>query len=140
MKAAVVYISLTGNTAAMAERIIARLSDKAEVDVFDLSQKDFASMDGYDVVAFGCPAMGNEVLEEDIYEPMFASIEGNLCGKRIILFGSYGWGGQSPQQVYDQLTACKAEALLPAIKLAYKPSAEQLDKLSDIIQAILRFE
>ena len=43
MKAAVVYISLTGNTAAMAERIIARLSDKAEVDVFDLSNKDFAS-------------------------------------------------------------------------------------------------
>ena len=92
MKAAVVYISLTGNTAAMAERIIARLSDKAEVDVFDLSQKDFASMDGYDVVAFGCPAMGNEVLEEDTFEPVFSSIESSLSGRRIALFGSYGWG------------------------------------------------
>lgn len=92
MKAAVVYISLTGNTAAMAERIIARLSDKAEVDVFDLSQKDFASMDGYDVVAFGCPAMGSEVLEEDTFEPAFSALESSLSGRRIALFGSYGWG------------------------------------------------
>ena len=36
--------------------------------------------------------MGDEVLEEDEFEPFFASIEGDLSGKTIALFGSYGWG------------------------------------------------
>ena len=91
-KIAMVYYSGTGNTEAMADIIADELRDKAEVIVADPSSFGPADMDKYDAFAFGCPAMGNEVLEEDIYEPMFASIEGNLCGKRIILFGSYGWG------------------------------------------------
>ncbi len=36
--------------------------------------------------------MGSEVLEESEFEPMFAAIEGSLNGKKIALFGSYGWG------------------------------------------------
>ncbi len=43
-------------------------------------------------VAFGCPAMGAEQLEESEFEPMFASLEGSLNGKKVALFGSYGWG------------------------------------------------
>ena len=47
---------------------------------------------GYESIAFGCPAMGDEVLEEDEFEPMFAAVEGSLEGKKVGLFGSYGWG------------------------------------------------
>lgn len=47
----------------------------------------------YDAIAFGCPSMGAEVLEEEEFEPMFASVEGALHGKKIALFGSWGWGG-----------------------------------------------
>ena len=36
--------------------------------------------------------MGAEVLEEDEFEPMFADVEGSLSGKKIAIFGSYGWG------------------------------------------------
>ena len=46
----------------------------------------------YDRLAFGCSAMGDEVLEEEEFEPFFAAIEGALRGKNIALFGSYGWG------------------------------------------------
>jgi flavodoxin short chain len=46
----------------------------------------------FDAVAFGCPAMGCEVLEEVEFEPMFSGIESSLSGKKIALFGSYGWG------------------------------------------------
>jgi flavodoxin short chain len=46
----------------------------------------------FGVVAFGCPAMGSEVLEEMEFEPMFSGIESSLSGKKIALFGSYGWG------------------------------------------------
>lgn len=43
-------------------------------------------------LAFGCPAMGSEELEDGEFEPMFSACEGKLAGKRIALFGSYGWG------------------------------------------------
>ena len=92
MKAALVYYSGTGNTEAMADIIKAELERKAEVSVIDPSGFGPADVAQYDGIAFGCPAMGAEVLEEDVFEPMFASVEGSLAGKRIILFGSYGWG------------------------------------------------
>ncbi len=92
MKVAVVYYSGTGNTEAMADVVRNELAGKAEVSVIDPSSFAPGDMEKYDAFAFGCPAMGQEVLEEDVFEPMFASIEGSLSGKRIILFGSYGWG------------------------------------------------
>lgn len=49
-------------------------------------------MDEYDAIAFGCPALGAEELEESEFGPMFTSCEEKLVGKKIALFGSYGWG------------------------------------------------
>jgi flavodoxin short chain len=87
MKAAVIYWSGTGNTEQMAQAI----AEGAGADLFAVS--DFSGkLDAYDRVAFGCSAMGDEVLEESEFEPFFASIEGDLSGKTIALFGSYGWG------------------------------------------------
>ena len=49
-------------------------------------------VDDFDAIVFGCPSMGAEQLEESEFEPMFSDCEGKLVGKRIALFGSYGWG------------------------------------------------
>ncbi len=92
MKIALVYYSGTGNTEAMANAIADELSGKADVEIIDPATFGPGDIAAYDAFAFGCPAMGSEVLEEDIFEPMFTSIEGSLSGKRILLFGSYGWG------------------------------------------------
>jgi flavodoxin short chain len=87
MKTAVIYWSGTGNTEQMATAI----AEGAGADLFSVS--DFSgSLADYDRVAFGCPAMGDEILEEDEFEPFFTAIEGELSGKTIALFGSYGWG------------------------------------------------
>ena len=92
MKIAVIYWSQTGNTQAMAENIANGIKEAgAEAEVIEVSDAP-ANLSEYDKVAFGCPAMGDEVLEEDVFEPYFASIEGELAGKSIALFGSYGWG------------------------------------------------
>ena len=63
----------------------------AEVDVLTASEFGADKMDAYDAVAFGCPAMGAEELEDSEFEPMFSDCEGKLGGKKIALFGSYGW-------------------------------------------------
>lgn len=91
-KIAIVYWSGTGNTQSMAEAVLAGAKESgAEVDLLTASEFDASKMDSYDAVAFGCPAMGAEVLEEGEFQPMFDSVEGKLGGKKIGLFGSYGW-------------------------------------------------
>ena len=92
-KVAVVYWSGTGNTEAMANEVAeGAKAAGAEVDVLTASEFGADKMDAYDAVAFGCPAMGAEELEDSEFEPMFSDCEGKLGGKKIALFGSYGWG------------------------------------------------
>ena len=93
MKIAVVYWSGTGNTEQMASAVLEGAKEKgADAVLFTSSEFDAAMMEQYDAVAFGCPAMGAEVLEEDEFQPMFDACEGKISGKKIALFGSYGWG------------------------------------------------
>ena len=92
-KAAVVYWSGTGNTEAMAASVADGVKKAGgEATVFTASEFDASMMDLFDAVAFGCPAMGAEELEEDEFLPMFTACESKLSGKKIALFGSYGWG------------------------------------------------
>ncbi len=93
-KIAVVYWSGSGNTGKMAEAVAAGAKEKgAEVHVYS-SPDDFTAdmVEKYDAIAFGCPAMGVESLEEDEFEPMFNACKPKLGDKTIALFGSYGWG------------------------------------------------
>ena len=92
-KVAVVYWSSTGNTESMANAVADGAKEAgAEVTVFETADFEAAKVDEFDAIAFGCPAMGDEVLEEDEFEPMFSSCEEKISGKKIGLFGSYGWG------------------------------------------------
>lgn len=92
-KIAVVYWSGTGNTEAMAHAVVSGAEAAgAETALFTAADFNSSMLSAYEAIAFGCPSMGSEVLEEDEFEPMFAACEGRLGGKRIALFGSYGWG------------------------------------------------
>lgn len=87
-KYAVVYWSSTGNTEKMADVIGKALG----ADIFEVSSFEPDMADKYEKIAFGCPAMGDEVLEEGEFEPFFEKTENKLSGKKVALFGSYGWG------------------------------------------------
>ena len=92
-KIAVIYWSGTGNTEAMADLVAnAAAAAGASVDKFTASEFNVSSAGDYIGFALGCPAMGAEQLEESEFEPMFADLEGSLNGKKVALFGSYGWG------------------------------------------------
>ena len=105
-KVAVVYWSGTGNTETMANAVAEGAKGAgAEVDVIVANDFNSGKVAEYDGIAFGCPAMGAEVLEEEEFEPMFASCESKLSGKRIALFGSYGWG--DGEWMRDWETRCK---------------------------------
>ena len=112
-KVAVVYWSGSGNTEEMANKVAegARAAG-AETDVF--SAEDFSAdkMNEYDAVAFGCPAMGDEELEDTVFEPVFKECESKLNGKKIGLFGSYGWGDGEWMRNWE--STCKEDgAVMP---------------------------
>lgn len=93
MKTAVIYWSGTGNTEAMANAVADGMRENgAEVSVFTASEFGADKVAEFDSLAFGCPAMGAEVLEEDEFEPMLTAVEGSLKDKKVAIFGSYGWG------------------------------------------------
>ena len=92
-KVAVVFWSGTGNTEAMANEVESGAKAAgAEVSVFTAAEFDESKVDEFDAIAFGCPSMGSEELEDSEFAPMFQSCEAKLSGKKVGLFGSYGWG------------------------------------------------
>jgi len=89
----IVYWSGTGNTEAMAREILAAVKDAgAEGELVRFEDTTVNAVTGHDVILMGCPAMGNEALEESVVEPFFEQLKGKLNGKKVGLFGSYGWG------------------------------------------------
>ena len=102
-KIAVVYWSGTGNTEAMAASVAEGVQDAgAEAVMMTASEFDVTMMDTFDAVAFGCPTMGAEELEESEFAPMFSACEAKLSGKRIALFGSYGWGDGEWMRTWEE--------------------------------------
>ena len=92
-KAAVIFWSQTGNTEQMASAIAEGIREGGmECDLLNVADTNPTDAAAYAKIALGCPAMGDEVLEEDEFEPMFNSCETKLSGKKVGLFGSYGWG------------------------------------------------
>mgnify|MGYP000025481628 CR=1 FL=1 len=83
-KVAIVYWSGTGNTEQMAESVANGARNAgADVTTFTAAEFDADKMDEFDAIAFGCPSMGAEQLEEDEFEPMFTACESKLSGKKI---------------------------------------------------------
>ncbi|NMA04741.1 MAG: flavodoxin [Acholeplasmataceae bacterium] len=92
-KVLIVYWSGTGNTEIMAEKIAEGLkSANQDVDLRQVSDVSASEVKDFDKIALGCPSMGAEVLEEDEFQPFFDEAINHLNGKKIALFGSYGWG------------------------------------------------
>ncbi len=112
-KIAVVYWSGTGNTEQMAGFVAQGVTAAGgEAQLFTAAEFGPEQMDQFDAIAFGCPAMGAEQLEEGEFEPMFTACEPKLSGKTIALFGSYDWGdGEWMRTWQDQ---CAADGALLA--------------------------
>lgn len=129
-KIAVVYWSGTGNTETMAGAV-ADGAKAAGAEAVLMTSAEFSAdmMDSYDAVAFGCPEMGAEVLEEDEFAPMFEACESKLKGKKIALFGSYGWGDGEWMRNWEE--TCKADGAVMACEPVICNDAPDDDAVSE---------
>jgi len=137
-KVAIVFWSGTGNTEAMADAVAEGAKDAgAEVTVFGPSDFGKDMVGEFDGIAFGCPAMGAEVLEEMEFEPMFTDVEGALSGKKIGLFGSYGWGdGQWMRDWEDRCNDAGAVMAVSPVMANESPDELALDECRALGKAL----
>lgn len=109
----IVYWSGTGNTAAMAELVAKGVTDGGAIPViipFEDTTPDALASEA--VFAMGCPSMGAEQLEESVVDPFVEELAGSVSGKKILLFGSYGWGdGEWMRTWVDQMTGAGADMI-----------------------------
>lgn len=128
-KIAVVYWSGTGNTEQMANAVAEGAKEAgAEVSTLTADQFSAAKVAEFDAIAFGCPAMGAETLEEDEFEPMFTGCESALSGKNLALFGSYGWGDGEWMRTWED--TCRSDGAVLACESVICCEAPEDDALA----------
>jgi flavodoxin short chain len=128
-KILIVYWSGTGNTQAMAESLAKGVSDGGGEAILKMPADTAADLvKTADAFAFGCPAMGAEILEESEMEPFIASLSASdLGGKALGLFGSYDWGdGQWMRDWADRMKALGAKVDGEGLITQLEPTEEIL--------------
>lgn len=130
MKTAVIYWSGTGNTEQMAMAV----ASGAGAELFSVSEFS-GDITAYDKIALGCPAMGDEVLEENEFEPFFTAIEGALSGKPVALFGSYDWGDGEWMRTWEERVKADGAVLIGDAGLIANnaPTDEDLEKCKALL-------
>ncbi len=110
-KVGIIYWTSTGNTEIMANKIMDGVKESGnDVDIFSCGEFDISAVKNYDAVLLGCPACGSEELDESEFMPMFESIKADLIGKKVGLFGSYGWGGGEYMNIFKE--ECEKNGIL----------------------------
>ncbi len=129
-KVAVVFWSGTGNTQAMADAVMEGAKGAgAEVTMLTASEFGKDKVSGFDSIAFGCPAMGAEVLEEAEFDPMFSEVESSVSGKKVALFGSYGWGdGQWMRDWEDRCSSAGINLVTESVTANNAPDDEAIEQ------------
>ena len=139
MKIAVIYWSGTGNTEAMAQAVAEGARDGAEVTLTDCGGFGAEQVGEFDALAFGCPAMGAEELEDGEFEPLFAACECALAGKRVALFGAYGWGDGEWMRSWEARCASKGISLAAESVICQEaPDGDALERCRALGRALAK--
>ena len=126
----IIYWSGTGNTEAMANLILEGVKEAGAVgELINISTTDVDSIANEEVVVLGCPCMGDEELEDGEFLPFLESIEGDLNGKKVALFGSYGWGsGEWMENFEEKIKDLGASLQLESLIVNYTPEGEDEER------------
>jgi len=134
-KVYIVFWSQSGNTEAMASALADGVKEAGkEAVLLSPTEANIDDLKALPAFAMGCPAMGAEVLEEAEMEPFVESVELIVSGKKLALFGSYGWGdGQWMRDWVERMNAAGAEVLGNEGLIAQDaPGDQELSKCKDL--------
>lgn len=137
----IVYWSGTGNTEIMAEYIKAGVEAAGlSADLRSVDDVEANEVQDFEKIVFGCPSMGLEILEEDEFEPFFGEIENSLKGKKVALFGSYGWGEGEWMELWEARTTKTGAVLFESgLTINSTPSGEEEERCKAFGQRFASF-
>jgi flavodoxin I len=133
-KVAIIYWSGTGNTKVMAELIAEGAKNEgAEISIKEVGDAISRDIEEADVIALGCPSMGDEVLEESEMEPFIEAIKTIVKNKKVALFGSYGWGdGEWMRQWEERMFSYGSIIVSDCLIANYEPDSDKRDECTDL--------
>ena len=119
----IVYYSASGNTEKMANLIAEGIANGGKnAEVINVSNANADIFDNEEIVILGCPAMGDQVLEENEFEPFIEEISSKISGKKVALFGSYGWGdGQWMRDWQERMESLGCTLIGDGLIIQYEP-------------------
>ncbi|MGN1412409.1 MAG: flavodoxin [Oscillospiraceae bacterium] len=137
-KIAIVYWSGTGNTENMANTILDSVKSFGnEANLYNVSDFSANLIDDFDAIAFGCPAMGSEELEDTEFLPVFTECESKLNGKKVALFGSYGWGSGEWLENWKDMCISDGAIVTSTVMCCGEPSSETDEELNQLANSLL---
>lgn len=134
-KVTIIYWSGTGNTEMMANAISEGVKDVGNpVDVVRVEDANKDMVVCSELLAFGCPSMGAEVLEEDLMEPFIESLKDiDFTGKKVALFGSYDWGdGEWMRDWEERIKGYGASVVDEGLIIHLTPDNDGVEKCKDL--------
>ncbi|MBN1044372.1 MULTISPECIES: flavodoxin [unclassified Clostridium] len=122
----IIYWSGTGNTEAMANLIAKGIEEsEVKIELINISNANVDSLKDENIVVLGCPSMGDEELEGGEFLPLLENVQDDLKNKKVILFGSYGWGdGQWMRSWEEEMAASGVNVALEPLIVNYAPEGE----------------
>lgn len=129
--AAVVYCSAYGCTKALAEAMARALTeDGLQVTAHDVVFDDPAALsalvNGSDVVLLGAPTI-NRAAPGAIWNAVHAVDAINTRGRAAGAFGSFGWSGEAPGMLHEQLKQLKLAVPAAPFKVCFVPTEADLE-------------
>lgn len=113
MSKIIIYWTGTGNTEAIANKLAEDLGIEARnVDSITIDEAL-----AYDLVIFGCPAMGAEELEDSTFRPFYDEYKSKKENARVALFGSYDWGDGEWLRLWEAEAKESGEEVLGTLKV-----------------------
>lgn len=135
----VVYWSSTGNTERMAQMLadeLEKLGVKAELE--EVSNADPEELKKEEIIIMGCPAMGDEELEEGEMEPFVQELEKNLSGKKVGLFGSYDWGDGEWMRRWEERMQSAGAEVIGTVIANNEPDEEAQKNLEELAGKLIK--
>ena len=130
MNISIVYWTGTGNTQMMAEAIVDSLEELGFDPKFDfVNDADLLDIEEADMIFFGSPARTGEDIEEMEFRPFFEDAKKYLKDKKVVLFGSYDWGGGQWIETWAEEVEAEGAKVISKIKVQWNPEDEQIEAI-----------
>ena len=128
----IIYWSQTGNTEKIAELIKKGIElEGKSAKLVKVSDITVEYIKNEEIIIIGCPACGVETLDETEMEPCINSLQGEIDGKKVALFGSYGWGTGEWMEAWQERMQSYGGVLISDGLIV---NEEEIDNNSEIIE------